>query len=88
MYAMKHTKHTYSQITPEIFIGTNMCCDTHFQDLKKLGITADIDLEGEEMDFSRPEGMESYLWLPVEDHLAPTFDQLEMGIAVLERSKQ
>ncbi len=41
----------YNYITDGIYIGTNQCCQTHFdQTLKKEGIEADISLEGERID--------------------------------------
>ncbi len=77
-------KFEYSYIADGIYIGTNQCCQNHFE--KKLineGITADISLEEERID--APFGVESYIWIPVKDHNAPTEDQLEFGVSVLEK---
>lgn len=72
----------FSEITPQLFIGTNQCCQSHFSDkLLTLGITIDISLEEDRID--APFGVESYLWLPVKDHAPPTKDQLNMGVAFL-----
>lgn len=40
-----HRAADYNQITENIWIGTNMCCTVHNQQLIKLGFDADIDLE-------------------------------------------
>ena len=82
---VKHGKLTfeYSKITEYIYIGTNQCCQTHFN--KKLlskGIKADISLEKERLD--APFGVDYYLWLPVKDHTAPTQKQLMIGVNFIE----
>ena len=83
----KHNGETtfeYNKITDHIYIGTNMCCQTHFE--KKLmdeGVTADVSLEGEQLD--APYGVESYLWLPVTDHEAPTQEQMQVGVEHIAR---
>lgn len=74
----------YSYIIDGIYIGTNQCCQTHFdEELKKLGITADISLEEDRLD--APFGVEFYVWIPVKNHAAPASDQLEFGVSVLEK---
>lgn len=74
----------YSEITDGIYIGTNQCCQTHFDDkLKKEGITADISLEDERLD--APFGVDFYVWIPVKNHAAPRPDQLEFGVSVIEK---
>jgi len=73
----------YDQITDEIFLGTNMCCQMGYKDeLLFKKINADISLEGERID--NPKGVEFFLWLPVEDTHAPTERQLGLGIANLD----
>lgn len=83
---IKHEpSHTleYNYITDGIFIGTNQCCQTHFDEqLKKEGITADISLEKESID--TPFGVDYYLWIPVEDHTPPTPDQMQLGVSALQ----
>ncbi len=77
-------KLEYSYITDSIYIGTNQCCQIDFDDmLVKEGITYDISLEKERID--APYGVTSYVWIPVEDHQAPTQEQLEFGVYVLEK---
>lgn len=74
----------YNHIANGIYIGTNQCCQTHFDEkLKKEGITADISLEEEKID--TPFGVEFYIWIPVKDYSAPTQDRLDFGVTVLEK---
>ena len=72
----------YTQITEEIFIGTNACCKAHFDEkLLKKGIVADISLESEKLD--TPWGIKYFLWLPTIDHTAPTLGALVLGTQML-----
>lgn len=74
----------YNEIADGIYIGTNQCCQTHFDEkLKKEGVTADISLEEDRLD--APFGVEFYVWIPVKNHEAPSKDQLEFGVSVLEK---
>lgn len=74
----------YNYITDGIYVGTNQCCRTHFDKrLKKQGITADISLEEKRVDV--PFGVDFYVWIPIPDHAAPTQDQLDFGVTVLEK---
>ncbi|MEX0649783.1 MAG: dual specificity protein phosphatase family protein [Candidatus Andersenbacteria bacterium] len=78
-----HKPLDYDYITDGIYIGTNVCCQVHFDErLAKEGIEADISLEADRVD--APFGVEFYLWLPVVDHTAPTPEQVETGIQMLE----
>lgn len=78
----KHPKLDFSKITEQIYIGTNACCSTHFDErLRHMGISADISLEAEQLD--APRGADFYLWLPTPDHLPPRPAQLKVGIAAL-----
>ena len=77
-------KLEYNYITDGIYIGTNQCCQTHFDEkLTKEGITADISLEEDRID--APFGVEFYVWIPVKNHVSPAPDQLEFGVSVLEK---
>lgn len=77
-------KLEYSYITDGIYIGTNQCCHTHFDEkLKHEGIEADISLEGERVD--TPFGVQFYTWIPIKNHTAPTIEQLEFGVVTLEK---
>jgi hypothetical protein len=74
----------YNYITDGIYIGTNQCCQTHFDEqLEAEGITADISLEEDRLD--APFGVDFYVWMPVKNHTAPTPEQLEFGVSVLEK---
>lgn len=74
----------YNYITDGIYIGTNKCCQTHFDEkLLKEGIEVDISLEEAQLD--SPVGIQFYLWLPVKDHIAPGEEQLDFGVAALEK---
>lgn len=74
----------YNHIIDGIYIGTNQCCQTHFDEkLKKEGVTADISLEEDRLD--APFGVEFYVWIPVKNHEAPSKDQLDFGVSVLEK---
>ena len=73
----------YNQITDNIFIGTNFCCQSHFDsNLIKMGITTLLSVEGEEVD--APFGVEFFSWIPVTDHQAPTQSQFKLGVSVLD----
>lgn len=73
----------YSQMTDEIIIGTNMCCQYGFShELLSKGVRADISLEEEKTD--TPTGVDYYLWLPTKDHMAPTPDAMALGVQTLE----
>lgn len=74
----------FDYIDDGIYLGTNMCCQVHFDErLKNEGITEDISLEEEQVD--TPFGVESYLWLPVIDHTPPNPDQMEYGVSSIEK---
>jgi len=74
----------YDHIVDGIYVGTNQCCQAHFDErLRREGITADISLEDERID--QPFGVEFYLWLPVKDKTAPSQEQLQLGTGVLEQ---
>ncbi|MBI2034810.1 MAG: dual specificity protein phosphatase family protein [Candidatus Levybacteria bacterium] len=74
----------YNYITDGIYIGTNQCCKTHFDErLKQEGIEADISLEDERVD--APFGVQFYIWIPVKNRNAPTNDQLDFGVTILEK---
>lgn len=74
----------YNYITDGIYIGTNQCCLTHFEEgLIKDGVSADISLEEDRLD--APFGVEFYAWIPVKNHEAPTKDQLLFGVSALEK---
>lgn len=78
-----HVTFNYNRITPNIYLGTNTCCQMHFD--KKLlakGVTLDVSLEGERID--QPFGVGYYVWLPTRDHTAPSMRRLEMGVSAMK----
>ncbi len=86
---MKHGPLTfeYSKITPYIYIGTNMCCQGHFEkSLVKQGIKADISLENDGLD--TPWGVDFFLWIPTRNHQAPTQKQLLLAVNTLKRLEE
>lgn len=78
-----HQRFQFNQITDLIYLGTNLCCTImpHIKVLLDLGIKADIDLEEERQE--QTPNIDTYLWLPVKDHYAPTQSQLDTGVAVI-----
>lgn len=80
----KEKELNYHYIADGIYIGSNQCCQMHFDErLKKEGIEADISLEQERLD--APFGVTFYVWIPVADHTAPSREQLDFGVSVLEK---
>lgn len=83
VFNMGHPNLDHNKIVKYIYIGTNQCCQTHFDArLMRKGVKADISLEKSRLD--APFGVDYYLWLPVADHSAPTARQLELGVRVLK----
>ncbi|MDP3965149.1 MAG: dual specificity protein phosphatase family protein [bacterium] len=79
----EHQLLDYNQITEQIFIGTNACCQTHFEkELLAKGMRADISLEEHHLD--APYGVEYFLWLPTKDHRPPSPRQLKLGVKALQ----
>lgn len=77
-----HPKLNYHKIVDYIYVGTNLCCQTHFDErLLKKKIRADLSLERIRLD--APFGVDYYLWLPVPDRGAPTEAQFELGVAMI-----
>ena len=80
-----HTLLEYNKIPPQIYLGTNSCCEMHFnKKLLKKGVTLDVSMEGEKID--RPIGIKYYLWLPTRDHTAPDMKKLAMGVHVIREA--
>ena len=80
----KHVDMELSKITENIYVGTNMCCNMHFQKLNDFGFDIDIDLEEERQE--HPEKVKIYLWLPTTDKTAPTLKQLKAGVALIDQA--
>lgn len=74
----------YNQITKNIFIGTNKCCQQKFaQKLIKKGVSADISLEAERVD--TPFGADFFIWIPVIDGFPPTLEEIEFAVNVINK---
>ncbi len=73
----------YDQITEEVFIGTNMCCQMGFsKELLSKGVRADISLEEDRTD--APDGVDYFLWLPTKNNQPPSPKDLEIGVKFLD----
>ncbi len=82
-HATGHKGFDYSQVTDEIFIGTNMCCQYGFsKELLSKGVRADISLEQDRTD--APEGVDYFLWLPTANGTAPNPKDFEIGAKFLD----
>jgi len=80
-----HVVFEFNKITPNIYLGTNICCKTHFDaKLLKKGVTLDVSLEGERVD--RPNGVNYFLWVPTRDHTAPSIAKLSMGVHAMREA--
>ncbi len=77
-------EYDFSQITDQIFLGSNLCCEEHsYNDfLKKLGVEAEIDLDDKRR-MGVPDLLH-FLWLKVPDRKAPSQSQLSAGVAFLD----
>ena len=86
-YMPKHgdkPEFEYNLIIDGIYIGTNLCCQVHFDEgLLAKGVKADISLEAERID--SPFGVEYYLWLPVVDEMPPSLGQFIVGVEALKK---
>lgn len=73
----------YDQISEDVFIGTNMCCQFGFaKELLTKNVRADISLEETRVD--APLGVDYFVWLPTVDGQPPAPDKLAFGIRSLE----
>lgn len=81
--AADHQPFDHSQIDENVFIGTNACCQMHFDSLLlQKGVTCDISLEEEHLDM--PHGADIFLWLPTKDMTPPERRKFEVGAVALE----
>jgi len=79
----KRIPFEYNQITNNIFIGSNQCCQVHFKkQLLDKGIKATISLEIKRID--APHGVDYFLWLPTVDTKAPSQKQLLIGAQAIK----
>lgn len=77
-----HPPIDHSSVTDLILIGTNTCCQSHFDEsLLAKGVRVDISLEEEHVDM--PYGVDFYVWLPTKDHTPPSPEKLAFGVQSL-----
>lgn len=79
----------YSQITPYLYIGSNLCedgvCPIHGPEFEKLHVKVELNLDNERKEIP-PDHLEIYSWLPVVDGYAPSQAQLDIGSAVINEA--
>lgn len=77
-----HHVTDYSQITPYLYIGSDLCkgwtCLEHSEEFTKLGISTEINLVIERQETIAPH-LTAFLQIPTIDHEAPTITQLHMA---------
>lgn len=81
---MEHqAKINFNQIDEYIYVGTNFCCQVHFEEsLLDDGVRANISLENTRID--QPWGVDFFLWLPTVDGEAPDQEKLELGAKFID----
>jgi len=80
---VRHIEFDWNKLDENIYLGTNFCCQYHFnKELLSLGISADISLEEERLDMAS--GVNSFLWLPTPDHQPPSLESMQLGIDCLK----
>ncbi len=73
----------YDRITDYIFIGSSVCCQTHFEEkLLKKGVSANISLETKPGNIAI--GVDVFLWLPTLNNLPPSFHAMSAGVSLLK----
>jgi protein-tyrosine phosphatase len=84
----KHAEIEFSEITPLIYLGTNLCCGDgdHQEGLAKIGAKVVISLEDKRTE--DPEGVGVFVWLPTKDLYPPSIVQLYEGIVAMEEAKR
>ncbi|MGA2910532.1 MAG: dual specificity protein phosphatase family protein [Candidatus Microgenomates bacterium] len=79
----------YSQITDQIFIGSDLCkglsCPIHGPEFEKLGILVELNLSVEKKE-TPPDGIDIYAWIPVADKHAPSPEQLDIGTSIINEA--
>lgn len=74
----------YSHITPEIYVGPQYR-QAGKSRLEKLGITGSVNLRIEFDDQPHGLALKEYCYIPVINDHAPTIEQLEQGVAFMQR---
>ena len=74
------------RVTPQLWVGGELG-PRDWPALQKAGVSAVINLQQEQQDvWSGRERIESYLWLPSPDGMAPSIAQLRQGVAFIGAS--
>jgi protein-tyrosine phosphatase len=83
-----HTSN-YTQITENIFIGSDLCegrvCPIHGKDFEDLGILVELNLSVEKKE-TPPDGIDIYSWIPVANMHPPSQEQLDIGTAIINEA--
>lgn len=79
----------YSQITDNIFIGSDLCngisCPIHGPEFEQLGVLAELNLSAEKKEIP-PDGIDVYAWIPVGNKYPATQEQLDIGTAIINEA--
>src|SRR5258706_10467036 len=79
----------YSQVTDNIFIGSNLCrgnvCPIHGSEFKKIGITVEINLTREHEE-TAPALLDLYSWIPVVDRGVPNNCQFALATSIINEA--
>jgi len=68
------------RVTAQLYVGGELG-PRDWEALAKEGVSVVVNLQQEQQDYFRDdERVESYLWLPAPDQLAPTVEQLALGV--------
>ncbi len=79
---------TCGRVSPHLLVGGELGPDD-WPALAQEGVSVVINLQQEQQDFFAPgEHLDASLWLPAPDGLAPTLDQLTMGVDLIEKSSR
>ncbi len=82
-------KFIYSEIIDHLYLGSDFCqagvCLLHAEEFKQLGISVELNLSKEENELP-PKEIETYLWLPTPDGVAPSPMQLDIGTSAIHEA--
>ncbi|MBV9865294.1 MAG: dual specificity protein phosphatase family protein [Abitibacteriaceae bacterium] len=79
---------TCGQVTAHLFVGGELG-PNDWHALQQAGVSMLINLQQEQQDvFDESERVEGYLWLPAPDGLAPTLEQLAMGVEFIKGAEE
>lgn len=76
---------SFDRITDHVWLGSRVASLDAYHRIRAQGVRACVDMKAEGPD---PWGFEAFLWLPTEDHQAPTLQLLRMGLDFLRRCEE